>query len=42
MALRFARIVGIRTDKSADEADTIKTVAAEFDRQTVKPLGAGD
>jgi DNA ligase-1 len=42
MALRFARIAGVRTDKSADEADTIGTVAAEFERQTVKPLGARD
>jgi DNA ligase 1 len=38
MALRFARILHIRTDKSADEADTIDTLAAEFDRQLVKPL----
>jgi DNA ligase-1 len=40
MALRFARIVGIRADKSADEADTIDAVAAAFDRQALKPLGA--
>ncbi|MGH7247092.1 MAG: ATP-dependent DNA ligase, partial [Pseudomonadota bacterium] len=39
MALRFARIVGIRTDKSPREADTIAAVAAEFDRQLVKPRG---
>ena len=38
MALRFARIVGVRGDKSAQEADTIETVAAAFDRQLVKPL----
>jgi DNA ligase 1 len=38
MALRFARILHVRTDKSADEADTIDTLAAEFDRQLVKPL----
>ncbi len=37
MALRFARIVGIRTDKSPEEADTIATVTAAFDRQLVKP-----
>jgi DNA ligase-1 len=37
MALRFARIVGIRTDKNPEEADTIATVAAAFDRQLVKP-----
>lgn len=40
MALRFARIVAIRADKSADEADTIDAVAAAFDRQALKPLGA--
>ena len=34
MALRFARIVGVRNDKSAAEADTIASVAAAFDRQT--------
>jgi DNA ligase 1 len=38
MALRFARIVHVRIDKSAAEADTIDTLAAEFDRQLVKPL----
>ncbi len=42
MALRFARIIGVRSDKSADEADTIAAVAAAFDRQLVKPSGAGD
>lgn len=40
MALRFARIIGVRSDKSAIEADTIDTVAAAFDRQPLKPLGA--
>ncbi len=40
MALRFARIVGVRRDKSAAEADTIEAVAAAFDRQMVKPLAA--
>ena len=40
MALRFARIVGVRSDKSTDEADTIDAVAAAFDRQALKPLGA--
>jgi ATP-dependent DNA ligase len=39
MALRFARIVGIRSDKNAQEADTIETVATTFERQLVKPLG---
>ena len=38
MALRFARIVRSRPDKSVEEADTIATVAADFDRQMVKPL----
>lgn len=33
MALRFARILHVRFDKSADEADTIDTLAAEFNRQ---------
>jgi DNA ligase 1 len=37
MALRFARVVGIRSDKSAQEVDTIETVAAAFERQLVKP-----
>ncbi len=38
MALRFARILHIRTDKPAEEADTVDTLAAEFERQLVKPL----
>ncbi|MGH7864800.1 MAG: ATP-dependent DNA ligase, partial [Candidatus Binataceae bacterium] len=38
MALRFARIVRFRDDKSTDEADTLATVAAQFERQLVKPL----
>ena len=38
MALRFARIVAIRDDKRADEADTIATLAHSYDRQTVKPV----
>jgi ATP-dependent DNA ligase I len=37
-ALRFARIVRIRDDKSVADADTIAAVAADFERQTVKPL----
>ncbi|MEA2649528.1 MAG: ligase 1 [Candidatus Binataceae bacterium] len=40
MALRFARIVGVRSDKSASEADTIEAVAAAVDRQPVKPIPA--
>ena len=42
MALRFARIVGVRSDKSPAEADTIEAVAAAFDRQVVKPHTASD
>jgi DNA ligase 1 len=38
MALRFARIVAIRDDKRADEADTIATLAHSYDRQMVKPV----
>ena len=38
MALRFARIVAIRDDKRADEADTIATLAHDYERQAVKPL----
>jgi len=38
MALRFARILHVRGDKSAEEADTTDTLAAEFERQLVKPL----
>lgn len=42
MALRFARIVGVRADKSPDEADTIEAVAAAFDRQLIKPSAGAD
>ncbi len=38
MALRFARIVSIRDDKHAEEADTIATLAQDYERQAVKPL----
>jgi ATP-dependent DNA ligase len=38
VALRFARIIGVRSDKNASEADTIEAVAAAFDRQPVKPI----
>jgi len=38
MALRFARVVRIRDDKSAAEADTIASVAREFEGQALKPL----
>jgi DNA ligase 1 len=38
MALRFARIVAIRDDKRAEEADTITTLAQNYERQAVKPL----
>jgi DNA ligase-1 len=40
MALRFARIVGIRDDKSPAQADTIDAVAREYERQAAKPLAA--
>jgi DNA ligase-1 len=33
LALRFARVKGYRTDKRADEADTIETVRAVYDAQ---------
>jgi DNA ligase 1 len=36
-ALRFPRIVRIRTDKTASEIDTVETVAKLFARQTAKP-----
>jgi DNA ligase 1 len=39
-ALRFPRIVRIRTDKRASEIDTIDTVAKLFARQSVKPSDA--
>jgi DNA ligase-1 len=38
MALRFARIVRVRDDKSAEEADTIETLRREFERQLVRPV----
>jgi DNA ligase-1 len=38
MALRFARLVNVRIDKAPEEADTTETLAAEFERQLVKPL----
>lgn len=37
MALRFARITRIRDDKAPGEADTIETLALEFERQAVRP-----
>jgi DNA ligase-1 len=42
MALRFARIVGVRSDKLASEVDTIDAVAAALDRQGGKPLTSGE
>ena len=38
MALRFARIVRIRDDKPAAEADTLAAMADAFERQLVRPL----
>ncbi|MGC1342461.1 MAG: DNA ligase, partial [Candidatus Binataceae bacterium] len=40
MTLRFARIVRIRDDKPAAQADTIETIAREFERQAIPPRGA--
>jgi DNA ligase-1 len=37
MALRFARIVRVRDDKSADEADTVATLRQLFERQGAAP-----
>ncbi len=38
MALRFARILKVRVDKSPEEADTTATLMAEYERQLVKPI----
>jgi DNA ligase-1 len=38
MALRFARIVRIRDDKSPDQADSIDGVKADYERQAIRPL----
>jgi DNA ligase-1 len=38
MALRFARIIRIRDDKPAAEADTLATMTEAFERQVVRPL----
>ncbi len=37
MVLRFARIVAIRDDKRAEEADTVATLAHDYDRRMIKP-----
>jgi DNA ligase-1 len=37
MALRFARILRLRDDKTPSEADHIETVANEFSRQIIQP-----
>ena len=42
MALRFARIVRIRDDKSPAEADTIETVARDFEAQMLQPMASKD
>ena len=42
MALRFPRIVRIRTDKLAAEADTLERVTEIFESQPDKPVGAGE
>ena len=38
MALRFARIARIRDDKTPEQADSIDTVTADYERQTIRPL----
>ena len=40
MTLRFARIVKIRDDKPTAQADTIETIAREFERQAIPPRAA--
>jgi DNA ligase-1 len=40
MTLRFARIVKIRDDKPAAEADTIETIARDFETQAIVPRRA--
>src|SRR5580704_16195485 len=37
MALRFARIVRLRDDKSPEQADSIETVTADYERQKILP-----
>lgn len=37
IALRFARIVRVRDDKTPAEADTLTTMSSEFERQMVRP-----
>ena len=37
IALRFARIVRVRDDKTPAEADTLATMSSEFERQKVRP-----
>jgi len=39
-ALRFPRIVRIRTDKAVAEIDTLENVAELFARQTASPEGS--
>jgi DNA ligase 1 len=38
IALRFARIVRIRDDKTPAEADTLATMSSEFEGQMVRPV----
>ena len=38
MALRFARIVRVRSDKGAADADTLATVSADFESHLLKPV----
>ena len=37
MALRFARIVRVRDDKSPEQADSIDAVTADYERQAIRP-----
>ena len=37
MALRFARIVRVRDDKTPQQADTLATVSLDFERQMIRP-----
>ena len=41
MALRFARIVRVRDDKTPEQADTLATVSTDFERQGRAPADTG-
>ena len=42
IALRFARIVRIRDDKTPADADTLATMSSEFERQMIRPAARDD